>query len=94
MSSKKDNISITKRPIICVNLDYYDAPDEALLEELYNCVLEELADKNAILSISLYQRFNYDGLMLVVFCKNVRDVVDCSLLDYIKGDGQDGFGGG
>jgi len=68
MSSKKDNTPISKRPIICVNLEYYDAPDEALLEELYNCVLEELKSKDAVLSISLYQRFNYDGLMLVVFC--------------------------
>jgi len=115
MSSKKDKTPINKRPIICVNLEYYDSPDEALLEELYNCVLEELTEKDGVLSISLYEQFSYDKLMLVVFCKNACDaaslvrsksfrkvremfvsrdfVFDCSLLDYLKGDPDEGLGG-
>lgn len=73
MSSKDDPTPISKRPIICVNIEYYDSPDEALLEELYNCVLEELEGKKAIVSISLYQQFDYDRLMLVIFCKDVAN---------------------
>ena len=76
MSSKKDSTPISKRPIICVNIEYYEAPDEALLEELYKCVLEEFESLKGISAISLYEQFDYNNLMLVVFCDSAGDATN------------------
>ena len=76
MSSKKDSTPISKRPIVCVNLEYYEAPDEAILDDLYDCVLEEFESLKGISAISLYEQFDHNKLMLVVFCDSASDATN------------------
>ena len=78
-AAKPKSIVLQDKPIICVTLDYYNEPSELLVDEIYNCILKEIAKwnkdkehKDVIEATSLYRdlAFGSPRYMLVMWFKD------------------------
>ena len=66
------------KPIICVTFDYYSEPSEALVKEIYDCILDEAKEwkkkhKDTLEATHLYEHFTFGAprYMLVIRFKEI-----------------------